>query len=748
MMKNTIGFVCFLLCLTMLSLSCQAQRVPSWIKKVPKAQNNTYRYVVEHAEGLDYGAAYNTAIAKVMLSTANRIGQPFDSKAVNAAVQNGDSYEVISRQYNIPFNKVCEYMRQQGGTVVVYVLCQVAVSGNVTPQWDEFRNCESTGDLLTGYSAVSWDDVKYNTANFIYGEGWGESLEDADDNAMLDLALKFSEIIANDGNGRQGTVVNKNDLEKQMKSYASSISNHTERMVLSNAPKAHVGRYIKRTELNKIFEGRKNRINEYLQSAMKAEKELRLDDALRYYNWSYTLLKTMRYSDDLVFTDDRGENHIMSVWIPERMNAIFDGIHVEVVSKDGGRVFFSFTYNNKPVTKLDYTYFDGRDWSNICSALDGRGGLELNSGIDIDHLQIKYEYMYKGQASLMDNEVEAVMRAVKRPAFPKSIVTLSLGEANNTTNADKTSATHSENLAKQDIVRGVSQSELQQTLPQVTSADKLKVSKVIDSIVNAIKTKNYHLVRASFTEEGWEMFEKLVHYGNATVLDYSGCEYTQMGSSIIARSIPMMFSFKRGVRKSFVENIVFTINENNKIECVAFGLDAAAMEDILSSKKPYSEKSRQTIINFLENYKTAFALKRIDYIESIFDNNAVIITGHVAYRLTKESPESNRYVNNKYVTRTRYTKEQYIANLRRCFNSQEFVNIRFSDNNLTKASSSYGETYGIQIRQDYYSTTYGDSGYLYLQVDLNDPDNPVIKVRTWQEEFDPELGRPYGIWDF
>jgi hypothetical protein len=206
--------------------------------------------------------------------------------------------------------------------------------------------------------------------------------------------------------------------------------------------------------------------------------------------------------------------------------------------------------------------------------------------------------MYKGQASLMDNEVEAVMRAVKRPAFPKSIVTLSLGEANNTTNADKTSATHSENLAKQDIVRGVSQSELQQTLPQVTSADKLKVSKVIDSIVNAIKTKNYHLVRASFTEEGWEMFEKLVHYGNATVLDYSGCEYTQMGSSIIARSIPMMFSFKRGVRKSFVENIVFTINENNKIECVAFGLDAAAMEDILLSKKPYAERSRRTIINF------------------------------------------------------------------------------------------------------------------------------------------------------
>lgn len=58
-----------------------------------------------------------------------------------------------------------------------------------------------------------------------------------------------------------------------------------------------------------------------------------------------------------------------------------------------------------------------------------------------------------------------------------------------------------------------------------------------------------------------------------------------------------------------------------------------------------------------------------------------------------------------------------------------------------------GEEYGIQIKQDYYSTNYGDEGYLYIQVDLNDRKEPIIKVRTWQPEPDPEVGL-FGLGNF
>ena len=87
-----------------------------------------------------------------------------------------------------------------------------------------------------------------------------------------------------------------------------------------------------------------------------------------------------------------------------------------------------------------------------------------------------------------------------------------------------------------------------------------------------------------------------------------------------------------------------------------------------------------------------------------------------------------------------------MRNLEHCFASNEFINIRFANNDVVKAGNG-GETYGIQIRQDYYSSTYGDTGYLFLMVDVNNPDTPVIKVRTWQPEKDPDFGI-YGLPNF
>lgn len=73
-----------------------------------------------------------------------------------------------------------------------------------------------------------------------------------------------------------------------------------------------------------------------------------------------------------------------------------------------------------------------------------------------------------------------------------------------------------------------------------------------------------------------------------------------------------------------------------------------------------------------------------------------------------------------------------------CFQSNQFINIRFADNDVVKMGAG-GETYGIQIKQDYYSSNYGDHGYLFLMVDFNDPDNPSIKVRTWQPDRNPNI---------
>jgi hypothetical protein len=202
------------------------------------------------------------------------------------------------------------------------------------------------------------------------------------------------------------------------------------------------------------------------------------------------------------------------------------------------------------------------------------------------------------------------------------------------------------------------------------------------------------------------------------------------------------------MRKSFVEEVVFTFNKSGIIKNIAFGLGQAAEQDILC-KGVWPENVRTALMQFMENYKTAYALKRLDYLNTIFDDDAVIIVGNVARKSNAQIMRLEtdpKRITQEVVRYSRYTKEQYMKNLARCFASNEFVNIRFSNNDVTKLRVP-GEVYGIQIEQDYYSTTYGDHGYLFLIIDMTHTESPLIKVRTWQPERDPNFGI-YGPGDF
>ena len=121
------------------------------MNELPKADNDTYVYVRESGEGATINDALNQAMARVFQSTANRLGQPFDSQKVNSALQNGTSYEVLSQQYNIPINKVDQYdSRLKDGSYRVFVLCQVARTGNIQPVW---------GTVKRGGESNSWTSL-------------------------------------------------------------------------------------------------------------------------------------------------------------------------------------------------------------------------------------------------------------------------------------------------------------------------------------------------------------------------------------------------------------------------------------------------------------------------------------------------------------------------------------------------------------------------------------------------------------
>lgn len=138
-------------------LSSTAQKLPDWIINKPSPTNSTYLYVVESATGKTEDEARNKAIAEVFRSTAMRIGQPFDSEEINRALQRGTEYYVISSQYNIPINKVCEYTDNKTLPCRVYVLCQVAKAGNIRVEFEDFNSCYENANKYVADEALYAD---------------------------------------------------------------------------------------------------------------------------------------------------------------------------------------------------------------------------------------------------------------------------------------------------------------------------------------------------------------------------------------------------------------------------------------------------------------------------------------------------------------------------------------------------------------------------------------------------------------
>ena len=580
--------------------------------------------------------------------------------------------------------------------------------------------------VAMGQTANKAEDIK-NAADYLWGQGYGATVKDDDREALAELMSKISVQIESDfviderevntaaGNDAQSTVQN------VVRTYSQGTLKNTRSVIVSEGPTAAVIRYIKRSEIEKAFKDREENVLSYVYSARNAEKAGRIDAALRYYYWASCLLKSLQNPSQVKFSDD-GVKFPMTMWIPEQIRTILSQIKVEVTKVEGQEVSLLFTYKDKPVTSLDFHYWDGQNYSNIFSAKDGIMEVEMRPGAPTNKFNIQYEYEFKSQMR-QDPELEQVMNIFNTVNYKEATVTVLSGNK-------------SEQKQAQAVLQAAV-SNMSVATHAVQVAQPKPYVKTIDQVVNAIKQKNYASVSDQFTAEGYDMFDKLVHYGNATVIGDPNLQFYKLGDRTICRSVPMKFTFKNN-KRAFVEDVTFTFNKDEKIESVAFGLDKTARDDIFNrDAAAWNDSVRMVIATFLENYKTAFALKRLDYIQSIFDDDAIIIVGHVTKHANKKG-ENQNYIDNEMVKYTRQDKATYLKNLEKSFGSNEFINIRFTDNEVKKMGKG-GETYGIQIHQDYYSSNYGDTGYLFLMVDLNEMDAPIIKVRTWQPNRDPNI---------
>lgn len=570
-------------------------------------------------------------------------------------------------------------------------------------------------------TAQGVDGIKRNSS-YLYGEGGGATLQAAKEAALADLIQKISVTVHSDFTSKERelnqdrNVTSDAEFQSIIRSYSTATLTNVKTIVLKPEPDASVFLYIAKSEIDRIFESRVAKAKEFVGNADEALKNGQIDDALRYYYWSYCLVKSLRYPNEAkIFVD--GQERSLLAWLPTRIDDVMGKVKVQSRRTADNTYEITATYDGRPVRSMDYTYFDGVDNSPVYSILDGKGLVELRPGMAMDAVQLKLEYEFRG-LSRNDSEVEAVVGAMKPAVYRRAYHRVALDGA--ASPAESTSTD----------VNGSMQSPL-----ALTDMGTLGTA-VMKPVMQALRSGSIEQCRKKFTAEGWEEFSKLMGYGKVTLMDDIHLDYFADGDCVVCRGLPVSCRFNRG--RVFNEKLSFYIDSNSKqITHVAMGLGREAMNDVVLGHLDWSEKSRTRIVGFLEDYRTAYATKNLEYLDKVFDDNAVIVLGkrlQVAPQLNKEG-----YMNNHRVQFTQLTKREFLRNLRRQFQSKDYINLHFSQNRIYQLQKGV-ERYGIEIKQDYYSSNYGDTGYLTLIFDLTNPDQPVIHVRTWQEQPDPNFG--------
>ena len=604
--------------------------------------------------------------------------------------------------------------------------------------------------LLAAICSATWSqgwDYIQSSGEYYYGVGTGKTKAEAEKAALADLVQMIAIHVSNDFDmqtdetNANGNIDHKTYVRNCISTYSSStLTNVRKLQPEGQEPNITVKCCMLRSELAQIYEKRIEKARDMVGIADEALEKAKVDMALQYYYWAYSLIRSLQHPTEA--KDAKG--HSLVTTLPVKIRGILEDISVTYEKKEGDFVDLLFTYKGRPVSGLDFTYSDGRE-SCDGMAKDGRGMLEMAPGYETDFYHLDIEYEYKNLAR-GDDELEAVLNVVRKTVFPQSSISVKGGASKSTAMASANSRKVMQQQATQSMPVAVPSSS--QTID-----DDILYGQAMERVLAAIKSRNYAKAASCFTLEGLEVYNKLISYGTGRVVGNPEIVYYRsMGSQVVARGLQMSFSFPNGKRKkTFVEDVVFTFNPNHKICNVAFGLGDVAEADILHRDAPgWKNETKELIMEFLENYKTAYCLKRLDYIRDIFADDAMIIVGNIVKRNLVRQPE-DRAISLKgqdIITYNRYDKDTYLRNLARTFKLNEFINIRFTKTDVQWLDKYKDEElYGIQIGQEYTSSRYADKGYLFLLVDMTDHDAPQIKVRTWQPN-EVSMSKIYSAGDF
>ena len=265
----------------------------------------------------------------------------------------------------------------------------------------------------------------------------------------------------------------------------------------------------------------------------------------------------------------------------------------------------------------------------------------------------------------------------------------------------------------------------------------------LTEVINALGSGDISANQSAFTTEGYQTITRLlqkVKMENAIrtketkllTLPAGGWEVRDIKVKV---EMGETAENKVAIASNPYQHLVFQLSPDGLIEDVRFAIEKVHWDSLLVQGERFGDFARrQQILQTVEVFRTAYCEKDLDYLKKIYSDDALIIVGKVL----KEKKDLPDYLERSTLSRDKIefiklSKQQYISGLENVFTRNAFVKVVFDSLEIIRHEKDT-DLYGVTLKQNWYSSAYSDTGWVFLLWDFKDEKNPLIYVRSWQPE--------------
>ena len=207
------------------------------------------------------------------------------------------------------------------------------------------------------------------------------------------------------------------------------------------------------------------------------------------------------------------------------------------------------------------------------------------------------------------------------------------------------------------------------------------------------------------------------------------------GTGYQIRNIPLEMkpTGEREFGEDEYQEAVISFDKQGNVESFYLSISMNLYMNVIKSNLELTDlRRRQLILDYVEQFRTAYNQKDINFLNQVFSDDALIITGTVIQQKHSEGFSTPKIKYNKL------SKEQYIQKLRGVFARNSYIKVTFDEIEVMRHPVN-PNFYGVTLLQGWTAgklkgEDYHDEGYLFLLWDFTNESAPQIHVRTWQPD--------------